>query len=121
MAFVPYINDISKWKNNSREEAEKKFYPIQKGRGTTSNIQLLTPEESIINRAKAKLKSQINRSPRKKRLQSSTSSPRGNIQKKKRKLTKNQKGKGPRKIKSKSRKSQPQKKKKKKKPIKRKR
>ena len=62
MSLIPYVPNMEVWKNLPVDQPIQSSYLLQKGRGGASaHVQVITPEEAIINRAKAKLKRQINK------------------------------------------------------------
>lgn len=102
MSFIQYVPDVNVWKSQGRDNPSRQFYPIQKGKGVDSNIQVITPVEGVLKRAKARLKSRIKTSNSVKRIQSKTKAQRTNNYKKKNKSRSSQKGKGKSKIKKKT-------------------
>ena len=55
MTFVPYVSDMEVWKKLPLDKT-RKFYSLQKGSG----VQLVSPEQGVIERAKSSLKRQLN-------------------------------------------------------------
>ena len=77
MSFVPYVPDVNVWNYLPDSESVQKFYPLQKGKG--SAIQVVSPEQAAIERAKMKLKRQLNSRPKSQSRQSSVGKRRKNI------------------------------------------
>ena len=69
MAFVKYTPSSKAWNNIENETYGQKFYPLQEGKG--SSIQLVSPAQGSIQRAKSDLKRQLSES----RCQTASGSP----------------------------------------------
>ena len=61
MSFVPYKPSSSAWNNIQGQVHGKRFYPLQQGSG--SSIQIVSPAQGSVQRAKSELKRQMSRAP----------------------------------------------------------
>ena len=62
MSFVPYVPNNDVWKQLPDYQTTKSFYPLQKGKGADlTGVEVISPQESIIQRAKSTLNRNINR------------------------------------------------------------
>ena len=83
MAFVPYKPSSGAWSNIENETYGQKFYPLQEGKGKGSPIQLVSPAQGSIQRAKSDLKRQLSEArcqtgsgaPKRKRKKTTTKKP----------------------------------------------
>ena len=85
MSFVPYVPDTEIWKQLLNHSTLQKFYPLQKGKGSSSSINVVSPQEGILERAKSELKNQINNANPRRGSQSILGIKGGRIVKKKKK------------------------------------
>ena len=89
MAYVPYEATASSWNNIHNEPYGKRFYPLQSGQG--SSIQLVSPAQGSVLRAKSDLKRQLSESnihspPRKQRKKTKEKIQKNKTKKKKTKV-----------------------------------
>lgn len=81
MAWQAYVQHPNNWKNlPDKNNTPQKFYGIQRGKGAP--LQLVSPMEGVIEKAKIKLRRQIKRSPPQKKTQSKVSKRRGKSKRK---------------------------------------
>ena len=62
MSFVPYKPSSKAWNNIQGQVYGKSFYPIQTGSGGKTNIQVVSPAQGSVQRAKLDLKRQLSQS-----------------------------------------------------------
>ena len=77
MSFIPYISNINAWKQVVANGHSDRFNVLQKGKGGSS-VQVISPEQGIVERAKSELKNNLNKSNLYKIKQSTSALKRSN-------------------------------------------